>query len=111
MKSCSTTTFHCLSLDGITVTLDVQKSVEDLRETNSHVSVPHGGVGGYKPPKPLLPPMAKLVKYCKENKVVLLDLFRLFDKQQQMVLSEEDFRSALKVAIYSYCSWVGRARV
>jgi hypothetical protein len=97
VKACSTPTFQHLGLDGITVTLDIQKSVNGMKESNSHVSIPHAGVGGFKPPKPLLPPMAKLAKYCKENKVELLDLFRLFDKEQQMVLSEEEFRNALKV--------------
>ena len=88
-----------LGLEGITVTLDIEKTVNEMQETNPHVSVSHGGIGGFKPPKPLLPPMAKLVKYCKENKVELLDLFRLFDKEQQMVLSEEEFRNALKVCV------------
>lgn len=99
VKVCSTSTFQCLELGGITITLDIEKTVNEMQETNSHVSIPHGGIGGFKPPKPLLPPMAKLVKYCKENKVELLDLFRLFDKEQQMVLSEEEFRNALKVCM------------
>ena len=89
--------FQCLDLDGITITLEIEKKVNELKESHSNISIPHGGVGGLKPPKPLLPPMAKLLKYCKENKVELLDLFRLFDKEQQLVLSEEEFRNALKV--------------
>lgn len=97
--SCSSANFNCLDLDGITVTLDIEKKVNELKDSHPHVTIPHGGVGGLKPPKPLLPPMAKLLKYCKENKVELMDLFRLFDKEQQMVLSEEEFRNALKVCI------------
>lgn len=97
VKVCSTTTFQCLDLDGITITLDIEKTVNELKESHPHVSILHAGVGGFKAPKPLLPPMAKLMKYCKENKVVLLDLFCLFDKEQQMVLSEEEFKNALKV--------------
>ena len=99
VRACSTTTFQCLDLDGITITLEIEKIVKELKESHPHVSIPHGGVGGFKPPKPLLPPAAKLVKYCKENKVVLLDLFRLFDKEQRLVLSEEEFRNALKVCM------------
>ena len=68
-----------------------------MKKSHAHLKITHGGIGGHKAPKPLLPPVAKLVKYCKENNVVLLDLFRLFDKEQQMVLSEEEFRNALKV--------------
>lgn len=97
IKSCSAGTFECLDLSGITIPLDIEKAVGELKESHPHVSIPHGGVGGFKPPKPLLPPMAKLVKYCKENKVELLDLFRLFDKEQKMILSDEEFRNALKV--------------
>lgn len=102
VKACSNTTFQHLDLGGITITLDIQKRVKELKESHPHVSIPHGGVGGFKPPKPLLPPAAKLVKYCKENKVILLDLFRLFDKEQRMVLSEEEFRSALKVSTFTH---------
>lgn len=97
--NCSTTNFQCLDLDGITITLDIEKKVNELKDSHPQISILHGGVGGLKPPKPLLPPMAKLLKYCKENKVELLDLFRLFDKEQQMLLSEEEFRNALKVCI------------
>lgn len=105
VRACSTSTFQCLDLDGLTITLDIEKTIGELKETHPHVSIPHGGVGGFKPPKPLLPPMAKLVKYCKENKVELLDLFHLFDKEQQMVLSEEEFRKALKVDCYQINPW------
>lgn len=97
IKATSNGTFQSLDLEGITITLDHQRTVQELKESVPHVKISHGGIGGFKQPKPLLPPMAKLVKYCKENKVELLDLFRLFDKEHQMVLSEEDFRKALKV--------------
>lgn len=97
VKTCSPGTFECLDLSGITIPLDIEKAVGKLQESHPHISIPHGGVGGFKPPKPLLPPMTKLVKYCKEKKVELLDLFRLFDKEQRMILSNEEFRSALKV--------------
>ena len=45
----------------------------------------------------MLEPVQKLAKYCKENSVQLMDLFRSFDKEQSMVLPEEEFRNALKV--------------
>lgn len=91
--------FQCLDLDGITITLAMEETISQLKETHPHISIPNGGIGGFKPPKPLLPPTAKLIKYCKENKVELIDLFRLFDKEQRMVLSEEEFRNALKVQL------------
>lgn len=99
IKSSSGNILQCLDLDGITITLDLEKTVAELKESHPHLSISHGGIGGFKPPKPLLPPMAKLVNYCKENNVQLLDLFHLFDKEQQMILSEEEFRSALKVCM------------
>lgn len=111
--SCSTPNFECLDLDGNTITLDIEKRVDELKDSHPQIAIYHGGVGGLKPPKPLLPPMAKLLKYCKENKVELMDLFRLFDKEQRMVLSEEEFRNALKVRtlprLASNCSLISRA--
>ena len=59
----------------------------------------HGGTGGYKAPKPLPGPVEKLAKYCKENSVVLVDLFHTFDKEKHNHLSEEEFRNALKVSL------------
>ena len=96
---CSTPNFECLDLNGITITLDIEKKVNELKDSHPQIAILHGGVGGLKPPKPLLPPTAKLLKYCKENKVELVDLFRLFDKEQKMLLSEEEFRNALKVCL------------
>ena len=68
-----------------------------MRSSHPHLRVPHGGTGGFQKPKPLLPPLAKLAKYVEENGVKLIDLFRSFDKEQRNVLTEEDFRAALKV--------------
>jgi len=63
------------------------------------LSIPHGGTGGYKHPKPKQEPIEKLDNYCKENSVVLLDLFKSFDKESKKYLPEEQFRAALKVVL------------
>ena len=91
------TTLQCLDFDGITITLEIAKVLKEMQETHSHLSIPHGGTGGYKEPKPRLEPLEKLVKYAKENNVQLIDLFRAFDKERTNILPEEEFRNALKV--------------
>lgn len=91
---------QCLDLHAITISLDVQKTIERLKETHSHLQVEHGGVGGFKIPKPLLPPLTKLVDYCKKENIKMEDLCYLFDKDRKKLLSEEEFRDALKVRIH-----------
>lgn len=100
VKVCSSTTLQLLSLDGITVTLAIEKTLKELTESHKHLTIIHGGTGGYKHPKPKQEPIEKLDKYCKENNVVLLDLFRSFDKEQKNYLTEEVFRNALKVYLF-----------
>jgi len=97
VKSSSNNVLQCLDLDGITITLDIAKQLKEMEESHAHLRVFHGGTGGYKEPKPMLEPVQKLAKYCKENSVQLMDLFRSFDKEQSKVLPEEEFRNALKV--------------
>lgn len=97
VKGSSNNALQCLDFDGITITLDIDKLIKEMGESHAHLRVSHGGTGGYKEPKPLLEPVQKLAKYCKENKVQLIDLFRSFDKEQCQVLPEEEFRNALKV--------------
>ena len=86
-----------LSFDGITVTLAIEKTINELSTSHGHLTITHGGTGGFKHPRPLQDPIDKLDKYCKENSVVLLDLFQSFDTGQINSLSEEAFRNALKV--------------
>ncbi len=97
VRSAPSNTLHCLGLDGITVTLEVTKILKDMQESHTHLRVPHGGTGGYREPKPLPEPHEKLVKYAKEHSLDLRDLFRAFDKEQRLALSEESFRKALQV--------------
>ena len=92
-------TLQCLDLEGITVTLAVGKTLGEMKETHPHLTVSHGGTGGYKEKKPLMEPLEKLVRYAKEHNVQLNDLFRLFDKEKANVLLEEEFRNALKVLL------------
>lgn len=104
IRDSSNSTLQCLDLDGITITLQIAKTLKEMEKTHSHLSIPHGGTGGYKELKPRLQPLEKLVKYAKENNVQLIDLFRSFDKEQTRVLPEEEFRNALKVGRDSlYC--------
>jgi len=53
----------------------------------------------FKPPKPLLPPLVKLDKYCQKENIRLEDLCYLFDKDKKKVLTEEEFRDALRVSV------------
>lgn len=98
IKACTNTTLRTLSFDGNTITLAIEKTLKELSESHEHLTVSHGGTGGYKHPKPKQEPIEKVDNYCRENNVVLLDLFRSFDKEQQKFLSEEAFRNALKVS-------------
>ena len=99
VRSSANSTLQCLGLDGITITLDADKMLREMQESHTHLQVPHGGVGGYKEPKPLPEPHVKLMKYAKENNLELRDLFRAFDKEQKQALLEEEFRNALKVNV------------
>ena len=99
LKASSNGTLQCLDFDGVTITLEIAGILKEMWDSHSHLKVSHGGTGGYKKPKPLLEPPEKLLKYARENKLELIDLFRAFDKEQQHVLPEEEFRKALKVYI------------
>ena len=89
-----------LGLDGVTITLELEKTLKEMQESHPHLKVVHGGTGGYLAPKPLPTPIEKLTKYCKDNSVRLIDLFRTFDKEQYNSLPEEEFRNALKVCLH-----------
>lgn len=107
VKACSSTSLQTLSFDGITITLAIEKTIAELSTSHGHLAITHGGTGGFKHPKPLQEPIDKLDKYCKENNVILLDLFRSFDSEQVNYLSEEAFRNALKVYYNKYYFVIG----
>ena len=69
-----------------------------MKETHPNLEVVHGGTGGYQAPKPLPTPIEKLTKYCGENGVSMMDLFRSFDKEKHNSLSEVEFKDALRVS-------------
>ena len=69
-----------------------------MQESHPNLKIVHGGTGGYQVPKPLPTPIEKLTKYCSENNVRLIDLFRTFDKEQHNSLPETEFRNALRVS-------------
>ncbi|XP_064391440.1 leucine-rich repeat-containing protein 74B-like [Halichondria panicea] len=96
VKLCTSTTLQTLSFEGLTITLAIEKTLQELSKSHKHLTISHAGTGGYKHPKPKQEPIEKLDNYCKENNVVLIDLFRSFDKEQKKFLSEEAFRNALK---------------
>ncbi len=97
IKASSSCPLHMLDLKSITITLDLEKLIAETKENHTQLQVEHGGVGGFKPPKPLLPPLVKLEKYCKKENIRLEDLCFLFDKDKKKVLTEEEFRDALRV--------------
>ena len=95
---------HLLDLHSITISLDVHKMIDRLKRSHVHLRVEHGGVGGYKSPKPLLSPLAKLQEYCKRSDIKMEDLWLLFDKDGKKMLSEVEFKNALRVSTLS--GWV-----
>ena len=97
LEAAKASSLQCLDLSGVTITLRVADTVAAMKETHPQLTITHGGTGGYLRPKPQLKPVEKLVKYARDNNLVLLDLFRSFDKEQHNHLSEEEFRNALKV--------------
>ncbi len=105
VKLCTSTTLQTLSFEGLTITLAIEKTLQELSKSHKHLTISHAGTGGYKHPKPKQEPIEKLDNYCKENNVVLIDLFRSFDKEQKKFLSEEAFRNALKVSLLLIVSY------
>ena len=103
LEGLKTSSLHILDLSGVTITLDMEKLINELKEINSQLQINHGGVGGFKPPKPLLPPLVKLGKYCQKENIKLEDLCYLFDKDKKKALSEEEFRDALRVRLFHFC--------
>lgn len=97
LDAAAASSLHTLDLSGFTFTLDMANKITQMKETNPSLSVIYAGTGGYSKVKPLPPPLEKLVKYAAENKLVLEDLFRSFDKEQTGHLPEEEFRNSLKV--------------
>jgi hypothetical protein len=91
-----TSSVKTLELDGITVSIEIAKIIKDMEGDISGLVVRHGGIGGYREPKPIPTPLQKLNKYSKENNVKLNDLFLVFDKAKNGYLKEEEFRASLK---------------
>ena len=104
VKESTSSSLKLLSFEGLTVTLDLERTIEKMKEGHPNLKIVHGGTGGYQVPKPLATPMEKLTQYCRENKVELIDLFRTFDKELLDILPEAEFRNALKVSTLIYCS-------
>ncbi len=94
---CTLVSLHCYT-QGITVTIEIDKIIKAMTIDIQNFEVSYGGTGGYQEPKPLPTPLEKLVKYCKESKVKLEDLFLIFDKEKCGTLPEEEFRNSLKVS-------------
>lgn len=90
-----------LGFDGMTITLDVEKTLKEMEETHPNLEIVHGGTGGYQVPKPLPTPIEKLTKYCIDNSVRMVDLFRSYDKEEHNSLSEIGFRDALRVSYFN----------
>ena len=106
VRSGSGSSLQHLGFDGMTITLDVEKTLKEMKETHPNLEIVHGGTGGYQVPKPLPTPIEKLTKYCSENGVRMIDLFRSFDKEEHKSLSEIEFRNALRVSyMYFMCSY------
>ena len=111
VKASTNSSLKLLSFEGLTVTLDLERTIEGMKEGHPNLKIVHGGTGGYQVPKPLPTPIEKLTQYCRENNVRLIDLFRTFDKEQLNVLPEMEFRNALRVSTISFnlklqwCSW------
>ena len=98
VRSGSGSSLQHLGFDAITITLDVERTLKEMKESHPNLEIVHGGTGGYRVPKPLPTPIEKLTKYCNENGVRPIDLFRSFDKERHKCLSEIEFRNALKVS-------------
>ena len=98
VRTSSSSTLQLLSFEGLTITLDIEKTIVQLKESHPSLKIEHAGTGGYLVPKPLPTPLEKLTQHCLENKVRLIDLFLNFDKEQYDVLSETEFRNALRVS-------------
>ena len=97
IRTASSCSLQTLDLHAVTITLDIETLINETKQSHTQLRVEHGGVGGFKPPKPLLPPLPKLNKYCQKENIRLEDLCFLFDKDKKKVLTEEEFRDALRV--------------
>ena len=98
VRASSTATLQVLSFEGLTITLDVERTLKDMQESHPNLKIDHAGTGGYQVPKPLPTPLEKLALHCAENNVKLMDLFLNFDKELWNVLPETEFRNALRVS-------------
>lgn len=98
LEAAKGSSLQTLDFSGVTFTLKMAAKVKEVIEENPSLAIIYGGTGGYLETKPRLPPLEKLVKYAASKKVVLIDLFKLFDQLGTGYLSEERFQEALKVS-------------
>ena len=97
VKGSSNSALSCLSFERTTLSLEAEKLVEETKAVHPNLEVIYAATEGHQIPKPTPPPLEKLKKYAVDNKIELKDLFQSFDKEHCGLLSEEDFRTALKV--------------
>ena len=97
VKGSSNSALQCLSFERNTLTLQVEKLVVDVKDAHPNLEIIYAVTQGHQIPKPNPPALEKLKTFATDNKLELKDLFQSFDKEHCGLLSEEDFRNALKV--------------
>ena len=82
----------------ITINPEVEKEIAELKEVHSNIQITHGGLGGYVKPKPRPEPIHQLHKHLTEHNIKLMDVFKKFDAEDTGLVTEPNFREAIKVS-------------
>lgn len=80
----------------------MEKEITVLKEVHPKLQITHGGLGGYVKPRPKPEPIHRLHKHLEEHNIKLMDVFKKFDAEDSGLVSEANFREAIKVYTHTH---------
>lgn len=86
-----------LLLQDITISEDIAKMIEELKQTRPELRITHGGLGAVTKAKPRQDPMIVLKQYIEDRNLRLVDFFNQVDKDKSLSVSPDEFRRGLQV--------------
>lgn len=90
-----------ISLQNITITLELVKVIDDLRERVPGLNVTHGGLGAVESraqSEKQKEPMVLIKQYIDRANLRLVDFFNSIDKDKSMSVTVEEFEVGLAVS-------------
>jgi hypothetical protein len=94
-----------ISFTDITVSEEIIKIIEELKQIRPGLKISHGGIGAVARAKQRQDPMIVVKRYIEERNLRLVDFFNQVDKDKSLSVSPEEFRRGLQNAKIPLKEW------